>query len=193
MRALGIRGAWVEELATFPDERGAFHEWFRAPEFAAVSGHDFAVAQANCSVSARGALRGIHFADVPPGQAKCVTCLRGTVLDVVVDIRTGSPTFGRWEATRLGDGTRRSIYIAEGLGHAFMSLSDDALVVYLCSTGYDPTREHAIDALDPSLAIDWPSGIKPLLSPKDAAAPTLDEALRQGLLPSYETCLPYAG
>ncbi|MFI7013847.1 dTDP-4-dehydrorhamnose 3,5-epimerase [Streptomyces sp. NPDC050164] len=191
MRPLGIEGAWVLEPKVFPDERGSFHEWYRGAEFREATGYDLSLAQANCSVSRRGVLRGVHFADVPPSQAKYVTCVRGAVLDVVIDIRVGSPTYGRWEAVRLDEDTRHAVFLAEGLGHAFMALTDDATVVYLCSAGYAPEREHGIHPLDPALGIEWPAGIEPLLSPKDDQAPTLAEAERQGLLPSYEACLAY--
>ncbi|CAM5746049.1 putative dTDP-4-dehydrorhamnose 3,5-epimerase [Streptomyces afghaniensis 772] len=191
MRPLGIEGAWVLEPKVFPDDRGSFHEWYRGAEFREATGYDLSLAQANCSVSRRGVLRGVHFADVPPSQAKYVTCVRGAVLDVVIDIRVGSPTYRRWEAVRLDEDTRHAVFLAEGLGHAFMALTDDATVVYLCSAGYAPEREHGIHPLDPALGIEWPEGIEPLLSPKDDQAPTLAEAERQGLLPSYETCLAY--
>ncbi|MDX3097845.1 dTDP-4-dehydrorhamnose 3,5-epimerase [Streptomyces sp. ME01-24h] len=190
MRRLPIEGAWVDEPRLFPDSRGSFHEWFKAEAFAKEAGHELVLAQANCSVSAKGTLRGIHFADVPPGQAKYVKCLRGAVLDVVVDIRVGSPTFGTWEAVRLDDVDHRAVYLSEGLGHAFMALTDDATVVYLCSQGYAPQREHGINPLDPDLGIEWP-GITPLLSDKDAAAPSLAEARDSGLLPNYEACRAY--
>lgn len=192
MRQLGIEGAWAHEPKVFHDERGSFHEWFTEGGFAASTGRRLRLAQANCSVSARGTLRGVHFADVPPGQAKYVTCVRGSVLDVVVDVRTGSPTFGRWEAVRLDDESHAAVYLAEGLGHAFMALGDDATVVYLCSEGYAPAREHGIDPLDPGLGIEWPADLAPLLSPKDAAAPSLAEARERGLLPSYAECRAYA-
>jgi dTDP-4-dehydrorhamnose 3,5-epimerase len=133
----------------------------------------------------------VHFSDVPPGQAKYVTCVRGAVLDVIVDLRVGSPAFGQWEAVRLDDDTRHAVFLAEGLGHAFMALTDDAAVVYLCSTGYAPEREHGVNPLDPQLGIAWPANIPPLLSPKDAQAPSLAEAERSGMLPSYETCSAY--
>ncbi|MEV7891522.1 dTDP-4-dehydrorhamnose 3,5-epimerase [Streptomyces sp. NPDC002817] len=191
MRPLGIEGAWVLEPKVFPDERGSFHEWYRGEEFREATGYDLSLAQANCSVSKRGVLRGVHFADVPPGQAKYVTCVRGAVLDVVVDVRVGSPTFGSWEAVRLDDDTRHAVFLAEGLGHAFMALTDDATVVYLCSTGYAPGREHGVHPLDPQLAIAWPEGIAPVLSDKDGQAPSLAEAERSGLLPSYEECSAY--
>ncbi|WP_037885400.1 dTDP-4-dehydrorhamnose 3,5-epimerase [Streptomyces viridochromogenes] len=188
MRALGIAGAWVLEPKVFRDDRGGFHEWFRGAEFRETTGHDLPLAQANCSVSRWGVLRGVHFADVPPGQAKYLTCVRGVVLDVVVDLRVGSPTFGHWEALRLDDDGRQAVFLAEGLGHAFMALTDDATVVYLCSTGYAPQREHGVHPLDPDLGITWPAHIRPVLSPKDARAPSLAEATRSGMLPSYEAC-----
>lgn len=191
MRELSIAGAWVHEPRVFPDSRGSFHEWFKAPDFAATTGHRLRLEQANCSVSSRGTLRGVHFADVPPGQAKYVTCVRGAVLDVVVDIRTGSPGFGRWEPVRLDDRDHRAVYLSEGLGHAFMALTDDATVVYLCSEGYAPEREHGVHPLDPELGIAWPEDIAPVLSGKDAAAPGLAEAARRGLLPRYEECQAY--
>lgn len=132
----------------------------------------------------------MHFSDVPPGQAKYVTCVAGAVLDVVVDIRLGSPTFGEWEAVRL-DGSASALYLTEGLGHAFLALTDGATVVYMCSTGYAPHREHGVHPLDPALGIAWPAGVEPLLSAKDAAAPTLAEAEDLGLLPSYEECVRF--
>lgn len=191
MRPLSIEGAWIHEPKVFPDERGSFHEWFRGGEFREAVGHDLNLAQANMSVSRRGTLRGIHFADVPPSQAKYVKCVRGAALDVVVDIRVGSPTYRQWEAVRIDDENHHAVYLSEGLGHAFFALSDDTAVVYLCSAGYAPEREHGIDPLDPGLGVEWPEGIEPLLSPKDAQAPTLAEAERQGLLPRYEDAVAF--
>ncbi|MFI9807908.1 dTDP-4-dehydrorhamnose 3,5-epimerase family protein [Streptomyces sp. NPDC052301] len=191
MRPLEIEGAWVDTPTVFKDGRGRFHEWFKAERFQDSLGQGLRLAQANCSCSVSGTLRGIHYASVPPGQAKYVTCVRGAVLDVVVDIRTGSPTFGKWEAVRLDDTTHRSVYLSEGLGHAFMALEDNSTVVYLCSEGYAPQREFGINPLDPSLAIAWPDDLLPCLSDKDAAAPTLGEAARQGLLPSFAECGAY--
>ena len=191
MDPIGIVGAWLFTPQIHGDERGSFLEWFQDSEFSVAVGHRLTMRQANCSVSRRGSLRGVHFADVPPGQAKYITCLRGSVLDVVVDIRTGSPTFGRSAVNRLDDRTRRAVYIAEGLGHGFLALSDEAVVVYLVSEPYAPDREHGVHPLDPALGIEWPHGIEPVLSPKDAAAPSLAEAERAGLLPSYADCLAY--
>lgn len=190
-RELAVSGAWEITPRQFGDPRGVFLEWFKAEMFEDVVGHHLDLQQANASVSAAGVVRGIHFADVPPGQAKYVTCVKGAVLDVVVDIRTGSPTFGQWDSVLLDDVDRRGIYLGEGLGHAFMSLEDGSTVVYLCSTGYAPGREHGIHPLDPTVAVDWPTTARdgsPLtaqLSDKDLVAPTLEEARAQGLLPSF--------
>jgi dTDP-4-dehydrorhamnose 3,5-epimerase len=185
---LKVPGAWAFAPRQFPDPRGVFLEWFKAAVLEEALGHPLTVKQANHSVSARGTLRGVHFADVPPGQAKYVYCTRGAVLDVVVDIRVGSPTFGVSDAVRLDDVDRRGIYLSEGLGHAFLALTDDANVTYLCSEPYSPGHEHGISPLDPELDLPWPDDVQPLLSDKDAAAPTLAQAKESGLLPSYEQC-----
>ena len=191
MDSLGIYGAWVFTPKVHHDVRGSFHESFRGDEVAADLGYRFNVAQANWSVSQRGVIRGVHFADVPPGQAKYVSCVRGAIIDVVVDLRVGSPGFGHWKAIRLDEENRRSVYLAEGLGHAFMALTDECTVVYLCSTPYMPGREHGVDPLDPTLGIDWPADVEPVLSPKDAAAPSLAEAQRDRVLPRYADCIAY--
>jgi dTDP-4-dehydrorhamnose 3,5-epimerase len=191
MQALEVDGAWVFTPRIHEDTRGSFFEWFREADFQAGLGYRPDVAQANCSVSRRGVIRGIHFADVPPGQAKYVTCLAGAILDVVVDLRVGSPTYSRWTAVRLDSEDRRSVYIAEGLGHAFIALTDEATVLYLCSTAYAPGREHGVHPFDPQIAIAWPTGLEPVLSDKDAAAPTLAQARSGGLLPRYSDCLAH--
>jgi dTDP-4-dehydrorhamnose 3,5-epimerase len=189
MDSLGIEGAWVCRPKIHQDDRGSFLESFQGDEFAADLGYRLDVAQVNCSVSRKGVLRGVHFADVPPGQAKYVSCMRGAIIDVVVDLRVGSPTFGNWEAVRLDDQNRHSVFIAEGLGHAFMALTDECTVLYLCSTPYAPGREHGVHPLDPAMGVDWPADGEPILSPKDAAAPLLAEALRSELLPGYADCV----
>ncbi|VEG52032.1 dTDP-4-dehydrorhamnose 3,5-epimerase [Mycolicibacterium aurum] len=188
-RELAIPGAWEITPVVHADQRGAFFEWFTDREFTSIAGHGLDLRQANCSVSGAGVLRGVHFAQVPPGQAKYVTCARGSVVDVVVDIRVGSPTFGAWDAVTLDDSTHRSVYLSEGLGHAFLALEDDSTVIYLCSAGYDPAREHTISALDPALAIDWSALGWPgelILSDRDRDAPTLEQVRADGLLPSWE-------
>ena len=189
---MSIEGAWVFTPRIHGDGRGAFLEWFKEPTFSEAIGHRLELVQANASVSARGVLRGIHFADVPPGQAKYVTCVKGSVLDVVVDIRVGSPTFGQWESVLLDDRTRQAVYLSEGLGHGFLSLEDGSTVVYLCSAGYNPSGEHEVHPLDPAIGIGWPlEGIAPELSAKDADAPSLADAAAAGLLPLYEDCVAH--
>lgn len=191
-RELAVPGAWEITPRQHGDPRGVFLEYFQGAPFRDATGHDLDLRQANLSVSAAGVLRGIHYADVPPGQAKYVTCAAGAVLDVVVDLRVGSPTFGQWDTVLLDDVDRRAVYLSEGLGHAFLSLADDSTVLYLCSTPYTPEREHGVHPLDADIAIDWPttardgSPLTPQLSDKDVAAPTLADALRDGLLPRYE-------
>jgi dTDP-4-dehydrorhamnose 3,5-epimerase len=190
-RALKVDGAWEFTPRAFGDDRGVFLEWFKAEVFAETVGQPLTIAQANQSVSARGVLRGVHFAAVPPSQAKYVYCPKGAVLDVVVDIRVGSPTFGEWDAVQLDDVDRRAVYVSEGLGHAFVSLADGSTVTYLCSTGYNPAREFGIQPLDPELELPWPADVTPILSEKDASAPTLRGAAEQGLLPTYADCLEF--
>lgn len=182
-------GAWTVTPRQHGDQRGAFLEWFRADLLAQAVGWAPVTMQANLSRSRRGVVRGVHFTDVPPGQSKYVTCVAGAVLDVVVDLRTGSPTFGRCATVRLDDQDRRAVFVAEGMGHAFQALTDPADVVYLCSTPYAPAREHEVHPLDPSLGIPWAGDVEPVLSAKDAAAPTLAAAQAAGALPDYLGCV----
>lgn len=188
---LKVPGSWVFTPKQWPDPRGVFLEWFKAPAFRNAVGHDLSVKQANHSVSSKGTLRGVHFADVPVEQAKYVYCTRGAVLDVIVDIRVGSPTFGVCDAVRLDDQDRRAVYLSEGLGHAFLALTDDANVTYLCSEPYNPTGEHGVHPLDVDLDLPFPDDVEHRLSDKDAAAPTFAQAQGSGLLPSYDACLAF--
>ncbi len=173
VRELSVRGALEVTPDQRPDDRGVFLEWFREDSFLSATGHDLHLAQANCSVSRAGTLRGIHFAELPPSQAKYVTCVHGAAVDVVVDLRVGSPTFGEWSSVLLDDRDRRAVYIPEGLGHGFMAIEDETVVNYLCSAPFAPTREHGIHPLDPAIGIEWPSSdrdgrpITPRLSAKD--------------------------
>jgi 5-epimerase len=185
---LAIAGAWVFEPRVFPDGRGRFAAPYQSEAFHEPLGFDLNVAQVNQSVSARGVIRGVHFADVPPGQAKYVYCARGALLDVVVDVRNGSPTYGLVETVELDAGSSRAVYLSEGLGHAFIALEDDTATTYLCSTGYRPGAEHGIHPLDPELDLPWPAGLTPVLSDKDAAAPSLARARANGLLPDWDAC-----
>lgn len=187
IRPLAIAGAFEITPRLWSDDRGTFLEWYRA-DLLTELGVSFELRQANTSVSRRGVVRGIHFADVPPGQAKHVTVTRGSAIDFVVDIRVGSPTFGRWDSVRLDAVDHRAVHLAEGLGHAFLALEDDTTVSYLVSGFYDPAHEHAVSPVDPALALDFAMPLADLVvSEKDAAAPTLAEALELGILPRWES------
>jgi dTDP-4-dehydrorhamnose 3,5-epimerase len=199
LRALSIEGAWVYTPRQLDDDRGTFLESYQAAALSEATGRTLEVAQVNTSISAAGVVRGIHFSDVPPSQAKYVTCPRGAIWDVVVDIRVGSPTFGQWEGVLLDDVDRRAVFLSEGLGHGFISLEDASVALYLCSTPYAPGREHGVNPLDPELGIDWPdagrddTALTPLLSDKDTDAPGLAAAKAQGLLPTMDAVRAFLG
>jgi dTDP-4-dehydrorhamnose 3,5-epimerase len=190
-RELSIPGAWEITPRQFGDNRGVFLEWFKGSAFEAAVGRPLDLRQANCSVSAAGVLRGVHFTDCPPGQAKYVTCVRGAFLDVIVDLRVGSPTFGRWDSVLIDDVDRRAVYLSEGLGHAILSLEDGSTVMYLCSIEYTPALDRDLHPLDPAVGIEWPtvgrdgSPLSYQLSDKDAAAPSLAQLVADGVLPKY--------
>jgi len=186
IQPLGIAGALLIEAAGSADERGGFFEYLRAADLLAA-GFEMAVAQVSCSLSVQGALRGIAVSAIP--QAKVVACVAGEVLDVAVDLRAGSPTFGAWHAERLGNGRRAAIVLPPGVGHAFLSLADGSAVVYLLSHPHDPQSERRVSPLDPDIGIAWPPGVTPVMSPRDASAPGLRESLEAGLLPGYSSCL----
>ncbi|MDJ0342467.1 dTDP-4-dehydrorhamnose 3,5-epimerase [Streptomyces sp. H10-C2] len=187
IRPLSFHGAWEITPQQHGDPRGLFLEWYRFDRLEAEVGHPMRLAQANLSVSSKDVVRGIHFADVPLGQSKYVTCVRGAVLDVVADLRVGSPTFGQWEGVRLDDTDRKALYIAEGMGHGFCALSDDATLSYLVSDVFRPEKEHSVHPLDPDLGIQWQAGT-PQLSARDAAAPSLADMLAAGSLPDFDVC-----
>ncbi len=195
VRELKVPGAWEITPTIHGDSRGLFFEWLTDRGFKSFAGHRLDVRQANCSVSSAGVLRGLHFSQLPPSQAKYVTCVRGAVFDVVFDVRVGSPTFGQWDSVLLDDIDRRTIYISEGLGHGFLALQDNTTVMYLCSSEYNPEREHTICATDPALAIDWPrvDGVAATLSDRDAAAPSFEEVRASGLLPTWEETQRFIG
>jgi dTDP-4-dehydrorhamnose 3,5-epimerase len=179
----GIDGSWVIHPALHPDDRGVFLESFTQRKILELTGREMPVAQQNISVSKQGTIRGIHYAITPPGQAKFVTCVAGRALDVVVDIRLGSQTFGQYRAFEIGAADHTCLFLAEGLGHAFMALTEEVTMCYLTSTPFDPNREFGINAYDSQINIEWPRHIEHLLSPKDAEAPSLQEMSDRGLLP----------
>ncbi|MFB7884210.1 dTDP-4-dehydrorhamnose 3,5-epimerase family protein [Microbacterium sp. NPDC056057] len=185
-RPLTIPGSFEFTPRQFDDNRGSFAEWYRFEALEQAVGHPLDLRQANISRSAKGVLRGIHYVDLP-GQGKYVTCAYGAVLDFVVDIRVGSPTFGQWDTVLLDDKDRRAIYISEGLGHAYVSLVEDSIVTYLCSNVYNAETEGAIQPLDPTIGLTFPEELgEPILSEKDIVAPTLQDLLDAGSLPTWE-------
>jgi dTDP-4-dehydrorhamnose 3,5-epimerase len=187
IRELSIPDAYEITPKQLADDRGLFLEWYRFDRLEETVGHSLNLRQGNTSVSKRGSVRGIHFADIPPSQAKYVTAPYGAVLDFVVDIRVGSPTFGQWDTVLLDDKDRRAIYVAEGLGHCFVALTENATVSYLVTDVYNPTAEHGINPLDEEIALAFPAEAgELLLSPKDTDAPGLAEAAAAGLLPTWD-------
>jgi dTDP-4-dehydrorhamnose 3,5-epimerase len=167
-----LDGPILLEPEVIGDERGFFVETFRADAWA-VAGVEVAFLQDNHSRSRRGTLRGIHF-QLAPGQAKLVRCSRGAILDVVVDLRRASPTFGAWEAFELDDERMRQLYVPIGFGHGFCVTSEVADVAYKCSSYYDPATESGFAYDDPDVGIAWPD-VEPLVSARDASAPRLAE------------------
>lgn len=187
IRELAVPDAYEITPVQRRDDRGVFLEWYRFDVLEETIGHALTLRQANTSVSQQGVVRGIHFADVPIGQAKYVTVAHGAIIDYVIDLRVGSSTFGQWDSVVLDTVDRKAVYLAEGLGHAFVALEEDTTVSYLVSDVYRPEREHGITPLDADIGLTLPKDIgKLLLSPKDLDAPTLAQALESGLLPTLE-------
>lgn len=182
---LGIANSFEVIPKIHSDSRGEFWESYRFDSLSSAVGHPLDLKQGNASVSKRGVVRGIHFAALRPGQAKYVTCLNGEVLDFIVDIRIGSPTFGKWDSVLLSDRLKNSVYLSEGLGHAFVALTESATVNYMVTSTYNPQLEFGINPLDSNLNLQFPGGLKLCLSEKDLNAPSLDEAVTLGLLPSF--------
>jgi dTDP-4-dehydrorhamnose 3,5-epimerase len=184
-RELAIPGLWEFIPDRHSDDRGDFLVWYDAAVFAAALGFEMPIGQSNHSRSRRGVIRGVHWADVPPGQAKYVYCPQGRILEIAVDLRIGSPTYGRHLAHRLDGREPRALYLAEGIGHAFCALADDSVLTYLCSTRYAPDREHTLNPMDPELGLPWPDDLPVILSDRDRVAPSLAEVAAAGLLPRW--------
>jgi len=176
-----LPGCLVLEPQVFADERGFFYESFNHDKLAA-HGLQPNFVQGNVSSSTRGVLRGLHY-QWPKPQGKLVSVLEGEVWDVAVDIRRGSPTFGRWTGVVLSGENKRHFWIPEGFAHGFLTLSERALFTYLCTATYDRTADAGIRWDDPALAIDWPASA-PLLSDKDVRAPLLGD-VPQDRLPVF--------
>jgi dTDP-4-dehydrorhamnose 3,5-epimerase len=181
---LGLDGAWLAESPVWSDDRGFFREWFKSEDVMAATGRDFGIEQANISLSSTGSLRGIHYSIAPRGQAKWITCVSGSMQDVIVDIRSNSKTFGEWVDVELTGDSGQAVLIGEGLGHGFLALEDNTAVVYLVSTPFSPTEEFEINPLDEKIGIKWGMDLNSLkISGKDKIAPTLAERLKERKLP----------
>jgi dTDP-4-dehydrorhamnose 3,5-epimerase len=184
---LKISGSWKIEFQKFDDNRGFFYESFKEEDFKKIIGRNLNIQQTNTSSSSKGSVRGIHYALVPPSQAKLVQCQRGSIKDYVIDIRVGSPTFGQFEEIELNENSASAIFIEEGLAHAFVALENQTVVTYFVTEKYNPEREKGINPFDKTLNVKWPD-LELILSEKDKQAISLDESKAQGLLPNYDEC-----
>jgi dTDP-4-dehydrorhamnose 3,5-epimerase len=181
---LGIDGAWLAESPVWRDDRGFFREWFKSEDVKAVTGREFGIEQANISLSSAGTLRGIHYSIASRGQAKWITCVSGSIQDVIVDIRPDSKTFGQWIDVELKGDSGKAVLISEALGHGFLALEDHTTVAYLVSTPFSPTDEFEINPLDENIGIKWGMDLNSLkISEKDKIAPTLTQRNSEGRLP----------
>jgi len=183
-KEIAFESVWVAKLDVFPDARGYFYEFYSESEKFVNSPIRFKPQQSNMSLSKKGALRGIHFSLAPGGQIKWLTCVSGSILDCVVDLREGSPTFGRHHLIRVSAAEPQALLIDSGIGHAFLSLEENTIVNYLLSSPYDPTFEVGVNPLDETLGIDWPTDDL-ILSDKDRSAMTLTDAGLLRKLPQY--------
>jgi dTDP-4-dehydrorhamnose 3,5-epimerase len=172
-----LPGVLILEPRVFADERGFFLESFNQHAFEAAIGLSVSFVQDNHSCSQRGVLRGLHYQLPPHAQGKLVRVVRGSVFDVAVDIRRGSPTFGRWVGTTLDARSQRQMWIPPGFAHGFLALEDDTHFLYKTTAYYARDGERAIAWNDPAIGIDWPNlGSAPMLADKDAAAPPMANA-----------------
>ena len=184
---LSIDGSWKIEFQKFNDNRGFFYESFKEEDFKNLIGRNLNIKQTNTSSSSKGSVRGIHYALVPPSQAKLVQCQRGSIKDYVIDIRVGSPTFGQFEIIELSENSASAVFIEEGLAHAFVALENQTVVTYFVTEKYNPEREKGINPFDKTLNVKWPD-IELILSEKDKQAISLEESKNQGLLPTFDEC-----
>jgi dTDP-4-dehydrorhamnose 3,5-epimerase len=170
---LDIDGLMVLEPRVFEDERGAFFESFNLSQFREVSGLDVDFVQDNHSISHKGVLRGLHYQVAPHAQGKLVRVVRGAAWDVAVDIREGSPTFGKWVAVELTADNRKQFWIPEGFAHGFLALEDGTEFLYKTTAYWHGPSERTIRWDDPAIRVQWPAEGQPVLSEKDAAAGVL--------------------
>ncbi|SFP83672.1 dTDP-4-dehydrorhamnose 3,5-epimerase family protein [Amycolatopsis rubida] len=187
VRPLAVRGAFEFRAEVFPDDRGRFCTPYEAQAFHDDVGRlPFPVARTSFSTSRKGVVRGVHYSRAATAGEKYVFCPGGACLDLVVDVRVGSPTYGRWDCVTLGPDTGRALYLPKGVGHGFVALRDETVMCYQMSNAYVPEDELAVSVLDAELGLPIPSGIEPVLSERDRAATSLAAARSAGLLPGYE-------
>jgi dTDP-4-dehydrorhamnose 3,5-epimerase len=172
---LGINGLVLVEPASFADERGFFMETYKESDFI-KNGIAEKFVQDNYSLSVKGVIRGLHFQKDPKAQGKLVKVVTGSVLDVAVDIRKGSPTFKKWITIELSDSNQKMLYIPEGFAHGFLAQTGDVRLMYKCTAEYDPALDAGIRWNDPEIAINWPE-VNPIVSDKDRALPFLKDAV----------------
>lgn len=186
IQPLGIAGCFLIEHDVFTDERGLFREWFKSSVLEKL-GNNFRVAQANFSVSKQGVIRGLHYSLAPSGQMKLITCAYGLITDVLVDIRTGSPTYLKQVQIRLESNSGKTILIDSGVAHGFSVLSEFAAIVYLTSSEYSANFEKSLNPHDIKLAVNWslPKGSRGILSLSDSEAISFEHAMHLGALPKY--------
>jgi dTDP-4-dehydrorhamnose 3,5-epimerase len=184
--ALGIEGCFLIEHDVFPDNRGLFREWFKVSANEEL-GIKFDVAQANFSISKQGVIRGLHYSTANSGQKKLITSVHGSVNDVLIDIRIGSPTFLNQVCIELNCDSGKTVLIDSGVAHGFSVLSESAAVAYLTSSEYSPELERGINPHDCELSVNWniPSGVHEIISQADASSITLAEARNAHALPNF--------
>lgn len=178
-----IKGAWLVDPIRHGDDRGWFQELFKRSAVKNATGFEFSPVQINVSQSSQGVVRGIHYSIAPEGQAKYVSVLDGEIDDYIIDVREGSPTFGKWQRVRITAQQGNSVLLGSNLAHAFQVVSKMATVCYAVTAEFNPTAEKAINPFCPELAIAWDTSFPAVLSPKDEAAPLLREVLNSHLLP----------
>jgi dTDP-4-dehydrorhamnose 3,5-epimerase len=187
---LNISGSWLIEFNKFEDNRGFFYESFRSDFISEKLKRKFEIKQTNTSFSSKGSLRGIHYALIPPSQAKYIQCQKGSIQDFIIDIRIGSPTFGKFQVIELSEKSAKAIFIEEGLAHAFVAMEDGTLVTYYVNQTYNPDKEKGINPFDEELNISWPN-LNLKLSAKDEKEISLIEAKKLNLLPIYSESKKY--
>jgi len=184
---LPIDGVWKIQSDIFADTRGTFSEWFKHSSLSELTGRTFNPMQANISTSRSGVIRGIHYSLATGGQAKLVTVLSGSILDVAIDVRVGSPTFGKYVTVEMNAGDGNSVFLSHDMAHAFQALENNTVVSYLVSSEYSPHDEKEITPLCTDLNIVWSPELPRILSEKDLGAPGLKHQKKSGLLPIYKS------